>query len=126
MAKPEAEFKLLNEVFGYKSRIMSREKLHQTVIRDEEAAGALMEPDGISIHAAKLASGYMKLARKLGVKIHPASPVMGWKTVNGVNHLATPGGTVRAKTVALATAGHCATITVFFRTAACRSAAAVP
>jgi len=106
MPKLEAESKLLNDVFGYKSRLLSREELHKTVVRDDEAAGAMMEPDGISVHAAKLAFGYMKLARKLGVKIHPASPVMGWKTINGINHLTTPGGTVRAKTVALATAGY--------------------
>lgn len=97
MPKLEAKSKLLNDVFGYKSRILSRQELHETVVRDdEEAAGAMMEPDGISVPAAKLAFGCMKPARKLGVKIHPASPVMGWKTVNGINHLTTPGSIVRA------------------------------
>lgn len=102
----EAESKLLNDVFGYGTRIMSREELHSDYVKDEEAAGAMHEPDGIAIHAAKLAFGYVNLARKLGVKIHPASPVMGWKTKNGVHHLTTPGGTVRARAVALATAGY--------------------
>ena len=31
---------------------------------------------------------------------------MGWKTKGGVHHLTTPGGTVRAKSVAMATAGY--------------------
>jgi taurine dehydrogenase large subunit len=31
---------------------------------------------------------------------------MGWKIVDGVHHLTTPGGTVRARAVALATAGY--------------------
>ena len=75
-------------------------------MKDQEAAGALHEPDGVCIHAAKLASGYQNLDRKLGAKIHPASPVMGWKTANGIHHLTTPGGTVRARAVALATAGY--------------------
>ena len=106
MPKLEQESKLLNEVFGYASRVIGRDELHGRYVKDQEAAGAMIEPDGIGIHAAKLAFGYQILARSLGVKVHPASPVMGWKTVNGVHHLTTPGGTVRARSVALATAGY--------------------
>lgn len=106
MPKLENESKLLNDVFGYDSCIMGREELHEKFVKDQEAAGAMYEPDGISIHAAKLAFGYINLARKLGASIHPASPVMGWKIVDGVHHLTTPGGTVRARSVALATAGY--------------------
>ena len=102
----EQESALLNKVFGYGSRMMSRAELHEKHVIDQEAAGALHEPDGISIHAARLAFGYQNLARKLGAKIHPASPVMGWKIKNGVHHLTTPGGVVRARSVALATAGY--------------------
>ncbi len=104
--KLKAESDLLNEVFGYGCRMMSQDEVRETVVNDQEAFGALHEPDGICIHAAKLAFGYLNLARKLGAKVHPASPVMGWKIVNGVHHLTTPGGTVRARAVALATAGY--------------------
>lgn len=106
MARLQAENDLLNTTFGYKSKVISREEVHETCARDMEAAGALWEPDGISIHAAKLAFGYQSLARKLGAKIHPASPVMGWRMKNGVYHLTTPGGIVRARAVAIATAGY--------------------
>ncbi|MGI9511090.1 MAG: NAD(P)/FAD-dependent oxidoreductase [Geminicoccaceae bacterium] len=106
MPRLENENNLLNDVFGYASRVMGRDELHERYVKEEEAAGALYEPDGTCIHAAKLAFGYQKLARKLGAKIHPASPVMGWKTVGGVHHLTTPGGTVRTRRVALATAGY--------------------
>ena len=85
---------------------MGRDELHEKHVKDQEAHGAMWEPDGTSIHAAKLAFSYVKLARKLGAKIHTASPVMGWKIVDGVHHLTTPGGTVRARAVALATAGY--------------------
>jgi glycine/D-amino acid oxidase-like deaminating enzyme len=102
----EADSGLLNKVFGYNSRILSRDELNSDYMRDHEAAGAMHEPDGIGIHAAKLAFGYLRMARKLGAKVHPASPVMGWKTVNGLHYLTTPGGTVRARAVALATAGY--------------------
>lgn len=106
MAGLEKESQTLNEVFGYGSRIISREELHENHVREQEAAGALHEPDGTSIHPAKLAFGYQNLARKLGAKIQPASPVMGWTIKDGVHHLTTPGGTVRARAVALATAGY--------------------
>lgn len=106
MPNLQAESDLLNSVFGYKSRIMGREELHENHVKEQEAAGAMYEPDGICIHAAKLAFGYLNLARKLGAKVHPASPVMGWRTEKGIHHLKTPGGTVRAKSVALATAGY--------------------
>ncbi|MGQ7847196.1 NAD(P)/FAD-dependent oxidoreductase [Granulosicoccus sp. 3-233] len=106
MAKLNKECQLLNDTFGYGSRMMSREELHENHVRDQEAAGAMWEPDGVSIHAAKLAFGYQNMARKLGASIHPGSPVMGWKTIDGVHHLTTPGGIVRARSVALATAGY--------------------
>src|SRR3546814_6902542 len=48
----------------------------------------------------------IRKARALGVKIHPASPVLGWETVGGVHHLRTPGGIVRARRVAVATGGY--------------------
>lgn len=106
MPKLEKESALLNGTFGYKSRVVSREELHENHVMDQEAAGALHEPDGTCIHAAKLAFGYIKMARRLGATIHPGSPVMGWKTINGVHHLTTPGGIVRTKSVAIATAGY--------------------
>jgi len=106
MAKLEQESRLLNGVFGYGARLLSRDALHERYVKVQEASDALHEPDGICVHAAKLAFGYQNLARKLGARIHPASPVMGWRTVNGVHHLTTPGGTVRARAVALATAGY--------------------
>lgn len=106
MAGLEKEAALLNDTFGYGARMISREELHEQHVRDVEAHGAMWEPDGTCIHAAKLAFGYIRMARKLGVKIHTGSPVMGWETKDGVHHLRTPGGTVRAKSVALATAGY--------------------
>lgn len=106
MPKLKAQSKLLNEAFGYPTRILSREEVHRDFLLDQEAAGAMLEPDGIGIHAGKLAYGYLNLARKLGAKVHPASPVIGWQTKNGIHYLTTPGGTVRARAVALATAGY--------------------
>jgi glycine/D-amino acid oxidase-like deaminating enzyme len=106
LPKLEAESRLLNEVFGYPTRIVGTDELRRDHVNDQEAAGGMYEPDGIGIHAAKLAFGYLTMARGLGAKVHPASAVVGWKTVSGVHHLTTPGGTVRARVVAVATGGY--------------------
>ncbi|MFD1880911.1 NAD(P)/FAD-dependent oxidoreductase [Paracoccus pacificus] len=106
MAPLESEAKLLRDTFGYDARMLSRDELHATVARDMEAHGAMWEADGLGIHAAKLAFGYLKLARSLGAKVHTDSPVQTWEYKNGVHLLRTPGGTVRAKRVAVATAAY--------------------
>ena len=102
----EKEAALLRDTFGYDARTLTRDELHQTVVRDMEAHGAMWEADGVGIHAAKLAFGYLRVARELGARVHVDSPVQGWEYRGGVHHLRTPGGTVRAKRVAVATAAY--------------------
>ena len=102
----EAEAALLRDKFGYGARMMSRDELHEQVVRDHEAQGAMFEPDGVGVHAARLAFGYCRVARENGARVHVDSPVDGWEYRNGVHHLRTPGGTVRARRVAVATAGY--------------------
>ncbi|MGA7781889.1 MAG: FAD-binding oxidoreductase [Paraburkholderia sp.] len=101
-----AEAKVWRDVFGYPSDLLDAETLRREYVNDAEAAGALHEPEGIGIHALKLAFGYLRLAREAGAKVHPASPVTGWETINGVHHLRTPGGTVRARAVGIATGAY--------------------
>lgn len=102
----EAECRLMNDTFGYGARILSRAQVTQEHVGDREAAGALWEPDGIGIHAGRLAFGYQRLARRLGAKVMTASPVLDIAGHGGMQHLRTPGGTVRARRVAIATAGY--------------------
>ncbi len=102
----ERESRVMNEQFGYRTRMLSRAELHEQYLADQEAAGALHEPEGIGVHPLKLAFGMLARARALGVRVHTASPVQGWEQVGGVNHLRTPGGTVRAKRVGVATGGY--------------------
>ncbi len=106
MPKLERETRIMNDVFGYKARMIDAETLKREFVDDKEAAGAMHEPEGIGIHAGKLAFGYLKLARSLGAKVHTASPVQGWTMINGVHHLQTPNGIVRARAVGVATGGY--------------------
>lgn len=102
----EKEAKLLRETFDYDARILDADTVKRDWIGDQEAAGAMHEPEGVGIHAGKLAFGYHRKARALGVKIHPASPVQGFETRGGVHYLKTPGGVVKARAVGIATGGY--------------------
>lgn len=102
----ENEARVMREVFGYDVRILSADEVRRGYVADAETAGALHEPDGIGVHPLKLAFGYMTKARELGATVHPSSPVLGWRTQNGVHHLQTPGGIVRARAVGMATGGY--------------------
>ena len=102
----EKEAKLLREVFKYDARILDADTVRRQYVDDREASGAMHEPEGIGIHAGKLAFGYLRKARALGATVHPGSPVTGWETRGGVHYLRTPGGVVRARAVGVCTGGY--------------------
>ena len=101
-----SEGALMRETFGYATRMIGAEELRREYCDEREAAGALLEPHGIGIHPLKFSYGLMRRARELGARVHPASPVLGWHEAGGVQHLRTPGGTVRAQRVAVCTGGY--------------------
>lgn len=108
MAFLRNEARVMRELFGYDTRMLTKEELRERYVDDHEAVGALHEPDGIGVHPLKLAYGYMRQARALGARLHPGSPVLGWTEEGGGYRLQTPGGTVRAKRVGFATGGYTA------------------
>ena len=98
---------LMRETFGYATRILSADELRRDYCDEREAAGAMLEPDGIGIHPLKFTYGLIApgpCARRRACT--PASPVQGWHDAGGVHHLRTPGGTVRAQRVAVCTGGY--------------------
>jgi glycine/D-amino acid oxidase-like deaminating enzyme len=106
MAFLEREARVMREIFGYDVRLLTAEELRRDFCDEREAAGALLEPDGIGVHPLKLAYGYARKTRALGARIHTASPVIGWSERGGCHYLRTPGGTVRARAVAVCTGGY--------------------
>ncbi len=102
----ENEARVMREVFGYDARMLTAEEVRRDYVNEAESVGALHEPDGIGVHPLKLAYGYLAKARALGARMHAASPVVGYEWHNGVHHLRTPGGTVRARAVGFATGGY--------------------
>lgn len=106
MQNLKAEVEVHNKVFGYPSKIISAETLKNEYVNDAEAYGAMLEPEGIGLHPLKLAYGYLRMAREAGATMHPGSPVTRFETRDGVHYLHTPGGIVKARTVAMATGGY--------------------
>jgi len=104
--KIAAESKVMNDVFGYASRVVTREELRRDFVDEAEAVGAVHEPLGTGVHPAKLAFGYLKMARDLGVRVHTASPVQSIERLNGAFVLRTPGGLVKADAVGIATGAY--------------------
>jgi glycine/D-amino acid oxidase-like deaminating enzyme len=100
------EAALMRDTFGYATRMMSADEVRRDYCDEREMAGALFEAEGVGIQPLKFTFGMIRKARRLGAKIHPASPVQGWQTGGGVHHLRTPGGTVRARHVAVCTGGY--------------------
>ena len=100
------ETRVRREVYGYDTRLLSAEEVRRDYCDERDTVGAMREAEGVGIHPLKFTFGLMQKARALGVKVHTASPVQGWETIAGVHHLRTPGGTVRARRVAVCTGGY--------------------
>jgi glycine/D-amino acid oxidase-like deaminating enzyme len=100
------ESAILNDVFNYPTRILSSEEVRHQFVAEAEAVGALHEPLGTGVHAAKLAFGYLRMAREAGARVHPASPVIHIEPRGTAFILHTPGGKVRAGAVAIATGAY--------------------
>ncbi|WP_440639311.1 NAD(P)/FAD-dependent oxidoreductase [Bradyrhizobium sp. PUT101] len=101
-----AESSVLNELFGYATRVVSHDELRRDFVDEAEAVGAVHEPLGTGVHPARLAFGYLRMARDLGVRVHTASPVQRIERHDGAYLLRTPGGTVRAAAVGIATGAY--------------------
>jgi glycine/D-amino acid oxidase-like deaminating enzyme len=102
------ESRVQNDVFGYETRVLSAEELRRDYVDDAEAVGAVHEPLGTGVHPVKLAFGYQQMARGLGAKVHPGSPVLEIIPEKGRYILRTPGGDVRARAVGIATGAYTA------------------
>jgi len=102
----ENEAKVRKDIFGYDPLLLSAQEVREQYCDDHDASGALLEREGVGIHPLKFTFGLLKKAQSLGVKIHTASPALGWETIDGVHHIQTPGGVVRAKRIAICTGGY--------------------
>lgn len=106
VAALEREAELLRREFEYPAEFLPAEKVRSEHIGGAESHGALRFPDALAVHPLKLALGTLTAARQTGARVHSASPVLAWNRKSGTHTLVTPHGTVRARTVVIATNGY--------------------
>ena len=107
MAFLENESRVMREVFGYDTRMLSKDQLRERYVDDHEAVGALLEPDGVGVHP--LAGLRLPAPGARAGREHPSvQPGAGLARAERRLPVADPGGTVRARRVAFATGGYTA------------------
>jgi glycine/D-amino acid oxidase-like deaminating enzyme len=62
------ETRVMREVFGYDTRMLTPDEVRQSYCDERETAGAMLEQEGVGIHPLKFTFGLMRRARALGVK----------------------------------------------------------
>ena len=97
--------------FGLPLRYLSGSELERH-FRAEGVVGAVLDPTTGQLHGLDLLRGLAPVARGLGVEIYEGTPVL--RIEEGREHvLTTPGGTVRAATMVLATNGYTGSLGYF-------------
>ncbi len=106
VAHLERDYRVLSNVYGAPVEMLDRAAIEAGHFRGTEAFGALCYKDAIGLHPLKFAHGLLRMARDAGAKAHPSSPVRAIARDGEARILATPGGRVRARHVALALNGY--------------------
>jgi glycine/D-amino acid oxidase-like deaminating enzyme len=96
----------LSQIAGYPCQLWSREELAEQAFSSPEAYAALWIGVGFGLNPMKYCRGLAQAALKRGAKIYSRSPVMAWERAGNQHLLHTPTGTLKAKTVILATNGY--------------------
>ena len=105
-AELKREAELMQREFDYAAEFIDAETLRSQHIGGTQSHGALRVPDALAVHPMKLASGVLRMARAAGATVHTASPVTRLEKRGAGHVLTTPHGTVRAKSVVIATNGY--------------------
>lgn len=102
--KEAAEF--YHRVLGVPAFYLDRYAFAEIGHGGTEQFGAFGIRDLFGIHPLKFVAGLREAAERRGARLHGGSRVVGWEKIGAVHHLRTAGGTVRARTVLLATNGY--------------------
>ena len=108
VADLEERVRIYREVLGYRgAEFLPGERLARDgYVRGPEAHGALRIRDAFGLHPLKYVRGLAAAAARRGATVCVQSPVVEWRRDGGWHHLVTPGGTVRARRVVVATNGY--------------------
>ncbi len=100
----QAEF--LQQVALYPCKVLDQEELTAYGFRNTEAVAGLHIDVGFGLNPLKYSMGLVQSLIRRGCNVYSYSPVQTWERHDGWHHLHTPGGTLRAKRVLVATNGY--------------------
>jgi glycine/D-amino acid oxidase-like deaminating enzyme len=100
------EARMWQRLGGFDCELMPAEAFYERAYRGPHVHGAMLFPFGFGLHPMKYARELARLAQRHGAVIHGASPVTGWERSGGRHRLITPGGSVTAERVLIATNGY--------------------
>ena len=106
LAALRARAELVEHLFGERWPVWTREELALHLLDAPEAHGCLVIPHYFGLHPLRYVRGLAVAAWTAGARIHASSPVTGWERAGGRHLLRTPGGTVTAARVLVATNGY--------------------
>lgn len=104
----EERVRVYREVLGYRDvEFLDRGRLeHEGYLRGASASGAIRYRTGFGLHPMKYVRGLATAAARCGAALFDRSPVVAWRREGADHLLVTPGGTVRARRVVVATNGY--------------------
>jgi len=100
------EHQFFAEVAHYPCQLWSPEELADRAYRSPAAFGALHVGVGFGLNPMRYSLGLAEAAVRHGAQLYSHSPVISWEKAGAIHQLHTPGGTVRASVVVVATNGY--------------------
>lgn len=101
----QAEFEFLTSVAGYDCALWSAAELGDRGLH-HQAFGALWVGVGFGLNPSKYTRGLAEAATRHGARLYAHSAVQAWEKVAGWHLLHTVGGTLKARSVIVATNGY--------------------
>ncbi|PWR22319.1 NAD(P)/FAD-dependent oxidoreductase [Zavarzinia compransoris] len=105
IADLKAERDLYRRVFATECTLLSKADLAARGLSTAEAEAGLWVPHGFPLHPLKYLRGLARAVQARGIALHGHSPVIAWTREGRRHRLLTPGGSVLADRVVVATAG---------------------
>ena len=95
----------MQRLFGERWPLWRKAEVEERLLRSPEAQGCLVVPHYFGLNPLRYVRGLAAAAVRRGAAVHAGTPVTAWQRT-GDRHLTTPGGTVTAERVLVATNGY--------------------
>lgn len=96
----------VQRLFGERWALWRKPELAERLLRSPMAHGCLVIPHGFGLNPLRYVRGLARAAASHGARVCPRTPVSAWRKEGGRHRLSTPGGTVIASRVLVATNGY--------------------